>query len=106
VAKHDASHTPKIIALTPDASTRVYFRIPWKNGTAIAAVYPEPFDRRFIHISDVTRLFIECGYLSHKFYEADGAAGVIVQEDLGDEQLSRCLKLPQMKSAKNWSNDP
>ncbi len=33
-----------IIALTPDASTREYFRMPWKNSTAVAAVYPEPFD--------------------------------------------------------------
>jgi hypothetical protein len=40
-----------ITALTPDASTREYFRIPWQKGTAVAAVYPEPFDARFILIS-------------------------------------------------------
>ena len=30
----------EIIPPTPDASTRVYFRVPWPKGTAIAAVYP------------------------------------------------------------------
>ena len=34
----------EIAPLTPDASTRKYFRIPWKKGRAVAAVYPEPFD--------------------------------------------------------------
>jgi len=34
----------EITPLTPDASTRKYFRIPWKKGKAVAAVYPEPFD--------------------------------------------------------------
>ena len=92
VAKQDASRKPKIIALTPDASTRVYFRIPWKPGTAIAAVYPEPFDPEVHPYLDVTRLFIECGLPVPEVYEADGAAGVIVQEDLGDEQLFKVFE--------------
>ena len=92
VAKQDASRKPKIIALTPDASTRVYFRIPWKPGTAIAAVYPEPFDPEVHPYLDVTRLFIECGLPVPQVYEADGAAGVIVQEDLGDEQLFKVFE--------------
>ena len=32
----------RIVALTPDASTREYFRVPWKRSTAVAAVYPDP----------------------------------------------------------------
>jgi len=29
-----------IVPLTPDASTRNYFRIPWQQGKAVAAVLP------------------------------------------------------------------
>ena len=31
----------EVIPLTPDASTRKYYRIGWKKRTAVAAVYPE-----------------------------------------------------------------
>ena len=50
----------EVVALTPDASTRVYFRVPWKRGTAVAAVYPEAFDETVQPYLDVTRLFLEC----------------------------------------------
>ncbi len=77
----------EVIALTPDASTRKYYRIGWKNRTAIAAVYAEPFDPEFHPYLDVTRLFIECDIPVPEIYAVDGPAGIIVQEDLGDEQL-------------------
>lgn len=79
-----------IVALTPDASTRNYFRIPWKAskaGQAIAAVYPEPFDPDFHPYLDVTRLFLENGIPVPEIYSVDGQSGVIIQEDLGDRQL-------------------
>jgi aminoglycoside/choline kinase family phosphotransferase len=76
-----------IIALTPDASTRKYFRIPWKKGKAIAAVYPEPFDPEFHPYLDVTRLFMDAGIPVPEIYAVDGTAGMIIQEDLGDQQL-------------------
>ena len=44
----------EIIALTPDASTRKYYRIGWKKRTAIAAVYAEAFDPEFHPYLDVT----------------------------------------------------
>ncbi|MEP6569245.1 MAG: phosphotransferase [Acidobacteriota bacterium] len=78
-----------IVALTPDASTRNYFRIPWQKGKAIAAVYPEPFDPDFHPYLDVTRLFLDCGIPVPEIYAVDGDNGVIVQEDLGDRQLFR-----------------
>src|SRR2546421_450480 len=87
VAKHGGARKTKIVALTPDASTREYFRIPWKLGSAVAAVYPEPFDPSLHPYLDVTRLFIECGLPVPQVYEADGEAGIIVQEDLGNDQL-------------------
>jgi len=75
------------VALTPDASTRKYFRIAWKKGTAVAAVYQEPFDPEFHPYLDVTRLFLECDVPVPQIYAVDGQAGIIVQEDLGDRQL-------------------
>jgi aminoglycoside/choline kinase family phosphotransferase len=78
---------PEIIALTPDASTRKYFRIPWEKGTAVAAVYPEQFDPDVHPYLDVTRLFLEAGIPVPEIYAVDGASGIIVQEDLGDRQL-------------------
>ena len=76
-----------VIPLTPDASTRKYYRIGWKKGTAIAAVYQEPFDPEFHPYLDVTRLFLESNIPVPEIYAVDGNAGIIVQEDLGDKQL-------------------
>jgi hypothetical protein len=78
-----------IVPLTPDASTRNYFRISWKKGKAVAAVYPEPFDPDFHPYLDVTRLFLDSGIPVPEIYAVDGESGVIVQEDLGDRQLFR-----------------
>src|SRR5918992_3085896 len=77
----------EVIPLTPDASTRKYYRIGWKKRTAIAAVYAEPFDPEFHPYLDVTRLFLECDIPVPEIYAVDGQAGIIVQEDLGDRQL-------------------
>jgi aminoglycoside/choline kinase family phosphotransferase len=77
----------EVIPLTPDASTRTYYRIGWKKRTAIAAVYAEPFDPEFHPYLDVTRLFLDCDIPVPEIYEVDGNAGIIVQEDLGDRQL-------------------
>src|SRR5687767_8954767 len=77
----------EILPLTPDASTRKYYRIGWKKRTAVAAVYPEPFDPEFHPYLDVTRLFLACDVPVPEIYAVDGQAGIIVQEDLGDRQL-------------------
>lgn len=78
-----------IVPLTPDASTRNYFRIPWKKGKAVAAVYPEAFDPEVHPYLDVTRLFLENSIPVPDIYAVDGQSGIIVQEDLGDRQLFR-----------------
>ncbi len=78
-----------IVPLTPDASTRNYFRIPWTKGKAVAAVYPEPFDPDVHPYLDVTRLFLDSGIPVPEIYAVDGQFGVIVQEDVGDRQLFR-----------------
>lgn len=81
-----------ITALTPDASTREYFRIPWNRSTAVAAVYPEPFDPELHPYLDVTRLFVECGLPVPEVYAVEGDSGIIIQEDLGDQQLCRVFE--------------
>jgi len=92
LTKRQSSRKPEVVALTPDASTREYFRIPWERGTAIAAVYPEAFDPQIHPYLDVTRLFLACGLPVPEVYEAEGADGIIVQEDLGDQQLCQVLE--------------
>src|SRR4029453_17011442 len=83
----------EIVALTPDASTRKYFRVGWKKGTAVAAVYPEAFDPEFHPYLDVTKLFLKCQIPVPEIYAVDGAAGIVVQEDLGDQQLCQLLEV-------------
>src|SRR6267143_3171317 len=78
-----------VVPLTPDASTRSYFRIPWKKGKAVAAVYPEPFDPEIHPYLDVTRLFLAADIPVPEIYAVGGEEGIIVQEDLGDRQLFR-----------------
>src|SRR6266478_9229396 len=82
-----AVKTADITPLTPDASTRNYFRVDWKKGQAVAAVYPEPFDPEFHPYLDVTRLFAVSDIPVPEIYAVDGANGIIVQEDLGDKKL-------------------
>ena len=76
-----------VVPLTPDASTRSYFRVPWSRGHAVAAVYPEPFDPQFHPYLDTTRLFASSNIPVPEIYEVDGPSGIILQEDLGTRQL-------------------
>ncbi len=92
LANRGTTNTNRIVPLTPDASTRVYFRLPWNRGTAVAAVYPEAFDETVQPYLDVTRLFLECKLPVPDVYEVDGSLGIIVQEDLGNNQLCQVLE--------------
>jgi len=82
----------ELVPITPDASTRKYFRIPWTRGTAVAAVYTEPFDAEVHPYLDVTRLFAENDLPVPEIYAVDGQSGIIVQEDLGDRPLFRVFE--------------
>src|SRR6266403_2637503 len=92
LVKRQDERKSEIIALTPDASTREYFRIPWDQGTAVAAVYPEPFDPEIHPYLDITNLFLDCGLPVPVVHDVDGTLGIIVQEDLGDRQLGRVFE--------------
>ncbi|MBA2502734.1 MAG: phosphotransferase [Pyrinomonadaceae bacterium] len=84
----EAKLNGKIVHLTPDASTREYFRIPWeRKKTAVAAVYPEAFDPQVHPFLDITRLFAEARLPVPEILDVEPQHGIIVQEDLGDKQL-------------------
>lgn len=87
--------------LTPDASTREYFRISWRGKHAIACVYPEPFVEAEQSYLDVTKLFKAGGLPVANIFDLDEALGVIVQEDFGDTILRDVLQRsqPQEKEA-------
>ncbi len=83
----DRKEIGNIQQLTPDASTREYFRIRWRQGTAIACVYPESFTAADQTYLDVTRLFLSAGLAVAAVLDFDEKLGVIVQEDLGNRIL-------------------
>lgn len=81
----------EIEVLTPDASTREYFRLNWNDSTAIACVYPESFLAKEQTYIDVTNLFLVAGLPVAKIFDYSENLGVIVQEDFGDTILRDCL---------------
>src|SRR5437667_6950561 len=102
LAGRTATGRKKIVALTPDASTREYFRIPWEKGNAVAAVYPEPFDASVHPYLDVTRLFRDCNLPVPEVYDVDADAGIIVQEDLGSRQLCQVFEEVPDEEREGW----
>ena len=92
------SETPEIVQLTPDASTREYFRVNFRGDAVIASVYPEAFVAAEHSYLDVTALFLECGLPVARVLDFDETLGVIILEDFGDRilrTLSSTLSEPQ-----------
>jgi len=87
----NARQSLEVQQLTPDASTREYFRINWEGKSAIACVYPESFVSEEQTYLDVSRLFASQGLPVAEIYSFDEALGIIVQEDLGDTILRDVL---------------
>lgn len=69
--------------LTPDASTREYFRV--EGG--IVCIYPEPFDAAEQSYLDVTKLFLDNGLPVAKILDFDESLGAIMIEDFSDRIL-------------------
>lgn len=90
-ARFGNAATGKIVPLTPDASTREYFRIVWDKKTAIACVYPETFSPANFSYLDVTNLFLTSGLPVAGILGVDGSLGIIVHEDFGDRILRPIL---------------
>lgn len=83
-----------LTALTPDASTRKYYRIASQDNpadTRIVSLYPSPFNPQSSSYLDVTRLFTEAGLPVPKVVDVAGTEGIITQEDLGDESLAKWM---------------
>jgi len=81
-------------ALTPDASTRKYYRVARSadpQGTHIISLYATPFNPQDNSYLDVTKLFEEVGLPVPRIIGVAGTEGIILQEDLGDESLSGWL---------------
>ncbi len=69
--------------LTPDASTREYFRV--EGG--IVCIYPEAFNAAEQSYLDVTKLFLDNGLPVAKVLDFDESLGAIMIEDFGDRIL-------------------
>src|SRR5215203_2555851 len=79
---------PNFQQLTPDASTREYFRVEWGNKeTAIVCIYPEPFIAAEQSYLDVTNLFLRSGLPVAPILDWDEALGAIAIADFGDRIL-------------------
>lgn len=80
--------------LTPDASTRKYFRVAVTVdplATLIVSLYPDPFNQGDNTYLDTTRLFEKAGLPVPRIISVADTKGIILQEDLGDMSLSRWL---------------
>jgi aminoglycoside/choline kinase family phosphotransferase len=91
----------KIEQLTPDASTREYFRINWKP-TAIACVYPVPDDPQEASYLDVTGLFQTAGLPVAEIYEVNKELAIIIHEDFGNKILRDVLATASQSERDEW----
>jgi aminoglycoside/choline kinase family phosphotransferase len=86
-----AAHT-EIEPLFGDASTRRYFRLTLPGGTAVAALYPEPFDPERMPFLEVQALLEGYGLPVPRISAVDPGRGLVLLEDLGDLTLQERLK--------------
>jgi len=84
----------RLEGLTPDASTRKYYRISTERDPAnslVVSLYPTPFNPQDNSFLDVTRLFQLAGLPVPQVIDAAGTDGIILQEDLGDCSLAQWI---------------
>ena len=84
----------RLQALTPDASTRSYYRVASAaepENTCIISLYPSPFNPHDNSFLDVANLFEHAKLPVPKIIDVAGTEGIILQEDLGDCSLSKAL---------------
>lgn len=89
-----APRAVRLDALTPDASTRKYYRISSEKNpseTYIISLYPAPFNPGDNSYLDVTRLFERAGLPVPEVIAVAGTQGIILQEDLGDCSLAKWI---------------
>lgn len=84
----------RLTGLTPDASTRKYYRIAAASNpaaTLIVSLYPAPFNPHDNSFIDVTKLFERAHLPVPKIIDVAGTEGIILQEDLGDTSLAQWM---------------
>lgn len=93
--------------ITPDASTREYFRIRWHGNSAIACVYPfnELCKDQFEACLDVTGVFLSAGLPVARIFAADEDKKIIVHEDFGDTILRNVLEKSDAPTRENYLNE-
>lgn len=90
------SRLVRVEPLTPDASTRKYYRVcsdKDPSRTLIVSLYPAPFNPQDNSYLDVTRLFERSGLPVPVVIDVAGTQGIILQEDLGDLSLAKWIEL-------------
>jgi len=80
-----------VVPLFGDASTRRYFRVQDGERAAILSLNPEPFEPETLPFLVIRNLMAGWGVPVPEVYDADGARGILLQEDLGDRTLQESL---------------
>lgn len=84
--------TAAIHLLTPDASTRRYYRLVTHGGSSyVASVYPEAFHKAQLPFLVMTSILATAGLPVPQVFEVHEQLGVVLQEDLGDMSLAHWL---------------
>ena len=98
---------PAVSQLTPDASTREYFRVVWHETPAIACVYPfnDLCLGQFEACLDVTGLFLSAGLPVARIYASDAVEQIVIHEDFGDVILRNVLEASDEAMRENYLNE-
>jgi aminoglycoside/choline kinase family phosphotransferase len=98
---------PALSQLTPDASTREYFRVRWNEKPAIACVYPfnDLCKGQFAACLDVTEVFLSANLAVARIFASDAAQGIIIHEDFGDVILRNVLENADDATRENYLNE-
>ena len=96
----------EITPLTPDASTREYFRVSLGEIMAIACVYPndEAGKLQFKACEDVTNVFRQAKLPVAEIFASDESFGVIIHEDFGDIILRDVLLKSDIATRETYLN--
>ena len=87
-----AASSPKVVALTGDASDRRYFRVLLRDAPSqVLAVHPGPLDFDALPFVNVARLLDAMHLPAPRILAHSNALGILALEDLGDVTLQAHL---------------
>ena len=82
----------RAVPLKGDLSSRRYFRVAGRDGTAILMVYPVEDAQELAKVIDMTTRLSEVGLSVPSIYASDPDGGIAVIEDFGDLHLADLLR--------------